>query len=262
MQETFAILPRAGRGSIAYHRLNGPQNAAKTAAQPGLIFLGGFMSDMTGIKAAWLEEFAAGAGLAYLRFDYTGHGHSEGAFTEGTIGSWLQDVLDVLDTLTKGPQILIGSSMGGWLALLAALQRPDRVAGLIGVAAAPDFTEELVLNGLSETEREALQRDGQVAVPNDYDEEPYIITRALIEEARTHLLLGAPIALTCPVHLLHGIKDPDVPWQTALRITEKLESDDVAVTLIKDGDHRLARPQDLSRIRAAVMDMITTMPKI
>ncbi|MFT5538804.1 MAG: pimeloyl-ACP methyl ester carboxylesterase [Alphaproteobacteria bacterium] len=262
MQETHAILARAGQGSIAYHRLEGAQSAAGTAARPGLVFLGGFMSDMTGIKAAWLEEFAADAGLSYLRFDYTGHGHSEGPFTEGTIGSWLQDALDVLDKLTKGPQILIGSSMGGWLALLATLQRPDRVAGLVGVAAAPDFTEDLVLKELSETERGTLMRDGQVTVPSDYGEDPYIITRALIEEARAHLLLKAPITLTCPVHLLHGMKDPDVPWQTALRITEKLESDNVAVTLIKDGDHRLARPQDIARIGAAVLDMISPSPKM
>jgi pimeloyl-ACP methyl ester carboxylesterase len=262
MQETHAILARAGRGSIAYHRLEGAKSTAGTTAQPGIVFLGGFMSDMTGTKAAWLEDFTAGTGQSYLRFDYSGHGQSDGLFTEGTIGSWLQDTLDVLDRLTEGPQILIGSSMGGWLALLAALQRPDRVAGLIGVAAAPDFTEDLILNELSEIQRATLLRDGQVAVPSDYGEDPYIITQALIDEGRAHLLLKAPIALTCPVHLLHGMKDPDVPWQTALRITGKLETDQVAVTLVKDGDHRLARPQDLSRIGAAVMDMITTMPKV
>ncbi|MQA66533.1 MAG: alpha/beta fold hydrolase [Alphaproteobacteria bacterium] len=215
------------------------------------MFLGGFMSDMTGTKAEWLEEFTQNAGLPYLRFDYSGHGASEGAFTDGTIGGWLGDVLDVLDRLTEGPQVLVGSSMGGWLALLAALRRPERFCGIVGIAAAPDFTEDLIHSELSDDERATLTRDGIMHRPSDYGEAPYPITRTLIEEARAHRLLGRPIAVHCPIHLLHGFADPDVPWRTAIRIIEQVESIAAAATLIKDGDHRLCRPADLERIGAA-----------
>ena len=256
MQEAFEILPRGGRPSIAYRRVPGPEGTAGTEARPGLVFLGGFMSDMGGTKAQWLEGFAMRAGFPYLRFDYSGHGLSEGAFTDGTIGGWLDDTLDVLDRLTEGPQVLAGSSMGGWLALLAALARKDRVKGLVGIAAAPDFTEDLIHRELSDSQRDTLMKDGIIHVPSEYGDQPYAITRALIEDGREHLLLTGPIALDCPVRLIQGLRDDDVPWRTALGIAEKLETGDVTVTLIKEGDHRLSRAQDLERIGQAVMEVV------
>ncbi len=256
MQETFEILPRGGKPSIAYRRMAGPEGTAGTEARPGLVFMGGFMSDMTGTKAAWLEGFAARAGLPYLRFDYAGHGASEGAFADGTIGGWLDDALDALDRLTEGPQVLVGSSMGGWLALLAARDRRDRVKGIVGVAAAPDFTEDLIHAELLATDRYTLMTEGAVEQASEYGESAYTITRALIEDGREHLLLRTPIALDCPVRLVHGLDDPDVPWRTALRIASKLKGGDVTVTLIKGGDHRLSRPEDLERIAAAVMEVV------
>jgi pimeloyl-ACP methyl ester carboxylesterase len=256
MQAGNQILSRAGRGSIAYRRRAGPDGAAGSAEWPGVVFLGGFMSDMTGTKAEWLEGFTHNAGLLYLRFDYSGHGASEGTFTDGTIGGWLGDVLDVLDRLTEGPQVLVGSSMGGWLALLAALKRPERVCGIVGIAAAPDFTEDLIHSELSDDERAALMRDGIIYQPSAYGEAPTPITRALVEEAQAHLLLGGPIAVRCPIHLLHGLADPDVPWRTAIRILERVESTAAAATLIKDGDHRLSRPEDLERLGDAIRTVI------
>lgn len=255
MQDANARLSRPGRGSIAYRRTPGAHGPAGTRRKPGVVFLGGFMSNMMGAKAQWLESFVRAQGLPFLRFDYSGHGASEGAFTDGTIGAWLQDTLDAIDRLTEGPQVLVGSSMGGWLALLAALRRAERVKGIVGVAAAPDFTEDLIHDELSPAERDTLMRDGIVHQPSEYGEEPYAITRALIEEARAHLLLRGPIGLACPVHLIHGLADPDVPWRTALAILEKTASPGVAATFIKDGDHRLSRPEDLERIGAAVAAM-------
>ena len=240
-----SVLKKRDGAEIAYHMTPGEA--------PGIVFFGGFMSDMTGTKAQWLESFARGAGFPYLRFDYSGHGASEGAFTEGTIGGWLEDVLDALDHLTEGPQVLVGSSMGGWLALLAALKRPGRVRGIVGLAGAPDFTEDLIYGELSPAQMDVLMREGVVNLPRDYGETPYAITRALIEEARAHLLLRGPIGITCPVHLLHGLADPDVPWRTAVKILEKLASPGAAATFIKDADHRLSRPEDLERIGAAVI---------
>ena len=233
-------LARAGGASIAYHALPG--------RAPGLVFLGGFMSDMTGSKALALEDYARARGQAFLRFDYQGHGESSGAFEEGTIGLWAEDAVAALDALTEGPQVLIGSSMGGWIMLLTALARPERIAGLLGIAAAPDFTEDLMWQVFDEATREALQRDGLIRQESDYDEQPYTITRALIEDGRSHLLLRAPIPLSCPVRLIHGMLDPDVPWQTALRIAEALVSRDVEATLVKDGGHRLSEPEDLARL--------------
>lgn len=256
MQEGFEILSRRGKPSIAYRRTAGPEGFAGTEARPGVVFLGGFMSDMTGTKAEWLEGFAMRAGLPYLRFDYTGHGASDGAFTDGTIGSWLGDALDAFDSLTDGPQVLIGSSMGGWLALLAALARKDRVKGIVGVAAAPDFTEDLIHNELSDAARDKLMKEGLVHLPTEYGDDPYPITKALIEDGRRHLLLTDTIALDCPVRLVQGLKDDDVPWQTALRIAENLATGDVSITLVKEGDHRLSRPNDLEHIAQAVMEVV------
>jgi pimeloyl-ACP methyl ester carboxylesterase len=234
------ILTRADGATIAYHRFDG--------ATPGVMFLGGFMSDMTGLKATTLEAHCRARGRAFVRFDYLGHGQSSGAFTDGTIGRWAEDAVCVLDKLTDGPQLLVGSSMGGWIMLLAALARPDRVAGLIGLAAAPDFTETLIWHRLPTEARAALQRDGLWQEPSRYSDKPYAITRKLIEDGRKHLLLELPIAVHCPVRLIHGMEDPDVPWQHAMLIAERLLSTHVTVTLVKDGDHRLSRAEDLARL--------------
>ncbi len=216
--------------------------------QPMLVFLPGFMSDMTGEKATMLAAHAQRLGHACLRLDYAGHGASGGRFEDGTIGSWTADALEIINQLTEGPIVLVGSSMGGWIALLVARAIPHRLIGLIGIAAAPDFTETLMWPALSETSRAALLSDGLVRIPSAYGGEQ-IITRALIEDGRNHLLLGAPIPIHCPVRLLHGQLDPDVPWQTALQLAGKLETPDVRITLVKDGDHRLSRPQDLALLR-------------
>ncbi len=234
------ILTRDGGTAIAYHRTPG-----KT---PGVVFLTGFKSDMTSGKALALEEFCQDRGQAFLRFDYSGHGQSSGAFEDGTIGEWALDTIAVLDALTDGPQILVGSSMGGWIMLLAALAQPHRVAGLVGTAAAPDFTEDLIPGGLSSGQLEQLEREGFTEIPNCYDGEPYKITKALLDDGRNHLLLKSEIALDCPVRLIHGTRDEDVPWQTSLTIAEKLGSTDVETIFVKDGDHRLSEPRDLERL--------------
>jgi len=218
---------------------------------PTLVFLPGFMSDMTGDKATMLAAFAAAHGHACLLLDYAGHGASGGAFQDGCIGSWTRDALFLIDTLTTGGIVLVGSSMGGWIALLAALARPSRVIGLVGIAAAPDFTEELIWAGLSPDMRRVLLRDGFFRLRSPYGGEQ-IITLGLIEDGRTHLLLGGPIALSCPIRLVQGQRDADVPWQTALRIAELAEGTDIRVTLVKDGDHRLSRPQDLALLRRII----------
>ena len=222
---------------------------------PTVVFLPGFRSDMTGDKATALAAFCAERGQAMLRFDYSGHGASGGRFEDGTIGRWTDDALAVIDRLTEGPLVLVGSSMGGWIALLAALARPDRVAALIGIAAAPDFTEALMWQAMTFEQRATLMRDGVLHRPSQYGE-PYPITRALIEDGRTRLLLNAPIALDCPVRLLHGQEDPDVPWELALRIAERVTSRDVQVILVKDGDHRLSRPQDLALLRRTLAPLL------
>lgn len=234
MQERLGTL---GDTPLAYRAIDGKG--------PGVVFLGGFHSDMTGSKAAYLAEWCAARGRAFLRFDYSGHGVSGGRFDAGTIGRWAEDAAAVLTALTEGPQILVGSSMGGWIALLLALRHPGRVAGLIGIAAAPDFTEELMWAQFPAEIRARIERDGAWTRPSAYGD-GYPITRALIEDGRNHLLLNGPIALDMPVRLLHGQDDPDVPWQHSLRLAERLAGTDVEVTLIKDGDHRLSRSQDLS----------------
>ena len=233
--------------SIAYHRTRGKS--------PGVVFLGGFMSDMTGTKAVTLEEFCRARGQAFLRFDYRGHGASSGRFEDGTIGLWADDALAAFDQLTDGPQILVGSSMGGWIALLTALARRGRVAGLVGIAAAPDFTEDLLWDAFSSDQRAALLREGVLRLPSEYSDKPYSITLKLIEDGRRHLVLRGALPLSCPVRLLHGMQDPDVPWQTSLRLAERLAGRDVTVTLIPAGDHRLSTETDLSKLRAAVAEV-------
>jgi pimeloyl-ACP methyl ester carboxylesterase len=215
---------------------------------PGVLFCGGFNADMTGTKALALERASARAGRAFTRFDYTGHGASSGNVEDGAIGAWVDDALAIVDRITAGPLAVVGSSMGGWIMLHLALRRPDRIRGLVGVAAAPDFTEDLMWGQGTEEQRAALLAEGRWEQPSAYGDGPYVITRRLIEEGRDHLLLREPIRVACPVHLLHGQRDQDVPWQTALRLAERLESADVTIELIKAGDHRLSTPADIERI--------------
>ncbi|MBV9834050.1 MAG: alpha/beta hydrolase [Alphaproteobacteria bacterium] len=210
---------------------------------------------MTGTKATSLDAWARRVGQSYVRFDYSGHGQSGGNFTDGTIGMWLDDALAVIDAAARGKVVLIGSSMGGWLSLLAAKRLGTRVAGWIGIAAAPDFTEKLLLANLSPADRAALERDGRLVRPSQYSPEPTILTRKLIEEGRNHLVLTTPLRLDCPVHLLHGMKDPDVPWELSQRLLNHIESPDIAFTLTRDGDHRLSTPPDIDRLLAAVEAM-------
>jgi len=234
------ILARPDGATIAYHRLEG--------ASPGIVFLGGYRSDMAGTKALFLDDYCRRRGRAYLRFDYFAHGASSGDFALGTIGRWRDDAIAVIDSLTEGPQILVGSSMGGWIMLLAALARPARIAGLVGIAAAPDFTRELLPVRLSPEQRRELDERGAIVLPSDYDPAGYPYTKALVEDGNRHLLLGAPIPIEVPVRLLHGLADASVPWQLSLRLAERLTGRDVALTLVKDGDHRLSTPADLARL--------------
>ena len=222
---------------------------------PTIVFLPGFRSDMEGGKALRLTAFAAARGQAMLRLDYSGHGVSDGRFEDGTIGLWTEDALQVIDRLTEGPLLFVGSSMGGWIGLNLALMRPGRVMGYVGIAAAPDFTEELIWAAMPRLERDRLMSEGVVYAPSGYGE-PLPITRALIEDGRRHLRLGAPIPLRCPVRLLQGQQDPDVPWATALTLAERVESEDVVVTLIKDGDHRLSRESDLLTLEDVVVRLL------
>jgi pimeloyl-ACP methyl ester carboxylesterase len=219
-----------------------------------LVWLGGFRSDMLGAKAEALAAWASETGHGFVRFDYFGHGESEGAFEAGTIGRWLGDALAVMDALTRGPVILIGSSMGGWLACLAAEARPKRVRGMVLIAPAADFTSELLEPQMSDEARAALAATHIWMRPSDYGE-PYPITQHLLEEGRAHAILGGPVRFEGPVRVLQGGQDADVPWRHALRLAEAISSPDVVFTLIKDGDHRLSRPQDLARLILAVEEL-------
>jgi pimeloyl-ACP methyl ester carboxylesterase len=243
-------LAREDGVSIAYHGREGKS--------PGIVFMGGFASDMTGAKALAIEEHARAAGQAFVRFDYRGHGQSGGRFEDGTIGAWTEDALAVLDTLTHGRQILVGSSMGGWIALLCALRRPERVAGLFLIAAAPDFVVDLIWDRLTPDQRATLKRAGVMHQPSAHADKKLTITYRLIEEGRRHRLLRAPIAIDAPVRLLHGMEDPDVPWQRSLRLAERLSTRDVRISLIKDGDHRLSRPGDLALLTAEIASLSAT----
>lgn len=235
-------LPCPDGGAIAYRALAG--------SGPGVVFLGGYMSDMLGAKATSLEGHCRRTGRGYLRFDYRGTGESTGDFGDGTIGSWTGDALHVLDSCTEGPQILVGSSMGGWIMLLAALARPERVAGLVGVAAAPDFTEDLVRGRLGETGRRDLAERGVCALPDS--DGSRTVTRRLLEDGRGRLLLRRRIPVHCPVRLLHGMRDTEVPWMVSARLAAQLLSGDVDITLVKDGDHRLSRDRDIGLLVRAV----------
>jgi pimeloyl-ACP methyl ester carboxylesterase len=233
----------------------------RLGANPGLFWLSGYKSDMKGTKAEALAHWAEQAGRACVRFDYSGHGESGGAFTDGTIGRWLTESVAVFESCCRGPQILIGSSMGGWLALLlvrALRQRqqagPASVAGLVLVAPAVDFTEELMWKQFTPAIKRQLEEEGAWARPSAYSPEPYLITRQLIKEGRNHLLLGGMIETGCPVRILQGVEDADVPWRHAVELVSRLASDDVVLTLVKDGDHRLSRPEDIERLIRAVAE--------
>ncbi|MGA8322272.1 MAG: alpha/beta hydrolase [Xanthobacteraceae bacterium] len=230
-------------------------------ASPGLVWLGGYKSDMQGTKAIALADLAANNGRACLRFDYSGHGESGGAFTDGTISRWLAESLMVFDACCRGPQILIGSSMGGWLALLLIRELRRRVtagaasvAGVVLIAPAVDFTEELMWKRFTPEIKRELAETSLWKRPSQYSDEPYLVTRQLIEDGRNHLLLGSTIETGCAVRILQGVEDPDVPWQHAKALVARLACDDVVLTLIKDGDHRLSRPEDIERLIAAVAE--------
>ncbi|MBR1223595.1 MULTISPECIES: carboxylesterase [unclassified Bradyrhizobium] len=245
---------------------------ARAGATPGLIWLGGFNSDMKGTKALALDAWAAEQGRACVRFDYSGHGESGGAFIDGTIGRWLEESVAVFARFCRGPQVVIGSSMGGWMALLLAREIAKReasqaasqasqasqasLAGLVLIAPAPDFTEQLMWNHFTPEIQQEIQTKGVWMRPSPYgDGAPYPITRALIEDGRNHLLLGSAIEVGCPVRILQGAQDPDVPWQHAFALAHRLPSEDVVLTMIQDGDHRLSRPQDIARLIAAVAEI-------
>ncbi len=251
-----STLQRPDGNTLAYARLPEiPGARGFRPGRPGVMFCGGFVSDMTGTKAVWLEELCRSRGQAYVRFDYLGHGVSSGRFTDGTIGRWAEDAAAVLDAATEGPQIVVGSSMGGWIAVLLALARPERIAGLVGVAAAPDFTEELIRPALGPEALAALAREGVCAIPTVYGDEPYRITRRLLDDGRERRVLTGPVAIGRPVRLIHGMADAEVPWRQSLRLAEAITGGDVRLLLVKDGEHRLSRPSDLALIGAAVAEL-------
>ncbi|RMA40961.1 alpha/beta hydrolase [Rhodophyticola porphyridii] len=232
---------------LAYNRIEG--------AGPGVVFLGGFKSDKEGTKALHLEAWARAAGRAFLRFDYSGHGTSSGEFTEGTIGDWAADASAAILALTEGPQVLVGSSMGGWISLLMARQHPERLAGLVTIAAAPDFTEDSMWAGFSDAQKAELVETGQVALPSEYGE-PYIITRRLIEEGRDQLVLRAPLEISVPVRMLQGTADADVDMSVALRLLDHLEGPDIRLQLVKGADHRFSDETCLALITTTVEEVL------
>lgn len=239
------LLTKSGR-RIAYHRTEG--------AGPGIVFLGGFKSDMDGTKAIHLEEWCRSTDRAYLRFDYSGHGSSSEEFTDGCIGDWAEDAQGAISELTEGPQILVGSSMGGWISLLMAKRIPSKIAALVTIAAAPDFTEDSMWGGFSDTQKAELDRDGQVALPSDYGE-PYIITAKLIEDGRRQLVLREPLDLPFPVRFLQGTADPDVDMSVALQLLDHATGPDMRLVLLKDADHRFSDPDALKLIEDALRNV-------
>jgi pimeloyl-ACP methyl ester carboxylesterase len=245
MSETSGFLDHDG-ARLAWRRGAG--------AGPTVVWLGGFHSDMTGTKAEALADWAQVQGRAFVRFDYFGHGRSSGDFAEGTVTRWRGDALAVIDQLTEGPLVLVGSSMGGWLSCLAALARPERVGGLVLLAPAADFTERLIWANLDAAARRAVEHAGAWMRPSDYGD-PYPITRELIEDGRRWSILPGPIGIKVPIRILQGGADPDVPWRHALELAGALEAEDLVFTLIRDGDHRLSRPQDIERLIGAVAEL-------
>ena len=243
MSEDAGFLSRPDGEKLAFRRVAG--------AGPTVVWLGGFKSDMAGTKAQVLADWALAKGRAYVRFDYFGHGESSGDFVRGTITRWREDALAVIDELTEGPLILVGSSMGGWLSCLVAAVRAERIAGMVLIAPAADFTEKLMAPEMTEADQQAMARDGVWMRPSEYGE-PYPIARDLIEDGARWSILPGPVPVTAPVRILQGGADPDVPWSHALALAQALKTEDLVFSLIKDGDHRLSRPQDLARLLAAV----------
>lgn len=246
MGETAGRLKRPDGEEIAWRKVEGDG--------PTLVWLGGFRSDMAGTKAQALADWALEKGRGYLRFDYLGHGESSGAFERGTITRWREDSLAVIDELTSGPLVLVGSSMGGWLACLAAAARPERLAGMVLIAPAPDFTEKLMAPEMSAAARVEMAETGVWRRPSGYGD-PYPITRELLEDGARWSILPGPVPVEVPVRILQGGADPDVPWRHALELAHAIKAEDVVFTLIRDGDHRLSRPQDISRLLAAVEEL-------
>lgn len=231
--------------------------AARPGAAPTVVFLGGFRSDMTGTKAGFLDNWARQRGQAFLRFDYTGHGASSGAFEDGAIGDWVRDAETAVTRLASGPLVLVGSSMGGWIALCLARRLPGRVAGLVGIAAAPDFTEDSMWAAMDAPTRARLKAEGRIEVPSDY-EAPYPITRRLIEDGRQNLVLRAPLTLPFPVRLLHGTADRDVDPAVALRLLAHASGPDIRLTLVKDADHRFSSPEALALLARTLDEVLLT----
>lgn len=246
MSEPAYLDTPSGR-RIAYHRTEG--------GGPGIVFLGGFKSDMTGTKAMHLETWARALGRAFLRFDYSGHGQSSGAFEDGCIGDWAEDAAATVEALTEGPQVLVGSSMGGWIALLLARTMPQRVAGLVGIAAAPDFTEDGFWAGFDAGQRATIEQAGRLELPSEYSDDPYVITRRLIEDGRENLVLRAPLSLPFPVRLLQGSADEDVAVDVPLRLMDHAEADDIRLTLVKGADHRFSSPDCLALMESAISEV-------
>ncbi len=244
MDEDTGRLDRGEALSLAWRRVRG--------AGPTVLWCGGFKSDMGGTKAEALAGWAAGAGRDFLRFDYLGHGESDGDFADGTIGLWREDTLAVIDGLLDAPAVIVGSSMGGWIACLAALARPDKVKAMVLIAPAPDFTEKLMWAEMSPDQRAEVETRGRWMRPSPYDPEGYPITRALIEDGRRWQILDGPVGIDRPVRILQGGRDPDVPWRHGLRLAEAITSPDVVFTLVRDADHSMSRPQDLARLVAAI----------
>ena len=243
-------LKRKGRATLAvsYHEDH--------TTAPTLLFCPGYRSDMQGTKAMMLYEYAKTRELSCLRFDYSGHGLSTGNYEEGTISSWTQDALDVIDAYAKGPLVIVGSSMGGWIALNIALTRPEIIKALILIAPAPDFTRYFFHERLNAEQRGHLDTQGYVKIPNSYSDEPYHVRKAFIEDGARHCLLDRKIAVRCPIRILHGQQDESVPWQHSLTLTEKLESNDVRLTFVKTGDHSLSTPQDLALLSTTLEDVM------
>jgi len=242
-------LPELRHIEVNGHRL---AYRLREGRSPALMFLPGYASDMEGAKALALDAFAHSQGLAMLRFDYSGTGSSEGRFEDGTLGGWLDEALAMLDTLTEGPVLIAGSSMGGWIALHLGLRRPDRVAGLVGIAAAPDFTDW----GYNDDQKATIRDSGRLELPNPYGPEPHLITRGFWQSGEALRLLHAPVAIDCPVRLIHGDADAEVPLAIALKLLEKLRSADVQLTVIKGAGHRLSQPNEIEAILRAVAALI------
>ena len=251
------ILTRADGASIAYHTRAGKPEQGGQARKPGLLFLGGFNSNMDGTKARHLDRFCRDYDLGYTRFDYQGHGQSSGQFADGTIGLWAADALAVLDEVTRGPQLLVGSSMGAWMAMLLAKARPDLVAGLVLIAPAPDFAQKIMWPGLPEAAKLAILKDGVWHRPSEFEDEDYPITGRLIEESRNHNLLdGDPIPFTGPVRIVQGDRDEVIPVSHALETAAAFDSDDVQTIILKGGDHRLSKPHELKLLEQTLLNLV------